>query len=364
MRAIDLAIQAGRKRQSPRTGFVHHYPNLEGPCDTIPLYENFCFAFALFRLKTTDGVNEGKEIIERLLAFQAEDGNFPVYLHDYPKCWDSRASLKIAPIFTHILRDFSTVLNSAYKEKLITALNKIPKHHKLTNEPVTAQDWFEHIISQEKGGTYPIPYQSRLQFFLGKNEIQERGEPQPQPIEYVLAEKDGLRGRLLHDHIHQLYSALLYPFSTSIEVNEPYVWQKNRLLWTGSSLHSLYGINTHETLFSLPEGVEIGRDDLFEVLTYCDISPETNLTINGRKGMVFSLGDNVEIDTPAMRVTLCFELVEGRGDFCGHISRANRPGQIANHGTHQFEAYDWQIGIRTLRREGHCVIKCILTSDI
>lgn len=361
MRAIDLAIQAGRKRQSPRTGFVHYYPNFEGPCDTIPVYENFCFAFALFRLKTTEGVTEGKEIIERLLAFQTEDGNFPVYLHDYPKCWDFRAGLKIVPILTHILRDFGTVLNSAYKEKLIAALNVIPKNTKLVNEPRTAQDWFDHIVSQEKGGSYPIPYNRLLQLFLGENEIQERGEPQALPIEYVLAEKDGLRGRLLHDHIHQLYSALLYPFSSSIEVNEPYIWQKNRLLWKGESVHSLYGVHVGETLFQLPAGVEIGRDDLFEVLTYCDISHETKLTINGQKGMVFSLGDQVEIHTPSMTVKLCFELVEGTGDFCGHISRANRPGQIANQGAHQYAAYDWQIGIRTLRRAGNCIIKCTTT---
>ncbi len=354
MRAIDLAVLAGRKRQSPRTGFVHYYPGLVGPCDTIPVFENFCFAFALFRLKTTDSVTEGKEIIERLLAFQTEDGNFPVYLHDFPKAWDFRLGSKIAPIMQHILCDFGTVLNHAFKEKLLFSLNKIPK------QPLSNQDWFEKILSQEKGKEYPIPFNRQLQLFLGDH-VQERGEPQPIPIEYVLAEKDGLSGRLVLDHIHQLYSALLYPFTSSLEVDAPYSWHNNSLFWKGETIHSLYGLNVGETYFSLPEGVEIGRDDLFEILTYCDISPETKLTINGQIGMVFSLGDTIEIHTPAIQITLCFEQLSGTGDFCGHISRGNRPNQIANVGEHQFVAYDWQIGIRTLRRQGPCTIRCKVT---
>ncbi len=349
MRAIDLAILAGRKRQSPRTGLVHYYPGLEGPCDTIPIFENFCFAFALFRLKTAEAIHEGKEIIERLLAFQTEDGNFPVYLHDYPKAWDFRLGKKIAPIFTHILRDFGTVLNQAFKDKLLFAQNRIPEDKK---------DGFE------KGGEYPIPYNRQLQLVLDKNIVQEGFEPQPLPIEYILAEKDGFSKRLLHDHIHQLHSAVFYPFTTTIEIDAPYSWHNQCLYWKGETLHSLYGLQIGETLFHLPAGVEIGRDDLFEILTYCDISAETKLTINGQRGMVFSLGDIVEIHTPAMKIALCFELVEGTGDFCGHISFGNRPNQIANVGSHQYDAYDWQIGIRTLRRTGPCTIKCVLATQI
>lgn len=156
MRAIDLAVQAGRKRQSPRTGFVHYYPGLEGLCDTIPVFENFCMAFALFRLKTTESVTEGKEIIERLLAFQTDDGNFPVYLHDFPKCWDFNLGAKIGPILIHILQDFGTVLNVVYKEKLENAIKKISQKKKA----LAPDDWFEQIITdqlQKKGTFIPFP---------------------------------------------------------------------------------------------------------------------------------------------------------------------------------------------------------------
>lgn len=343
MRAIEIAVQAGRRRQSLRSGFIHYFPGFEGHADTIPIFENFCFAFALFRLKTTESVKEGKEIIEKLLSFQLEDGNFPVYLHEYPKAWDFKLGAKIGPILKQILVDFGHVLNSDYKDRLKNALNKIKNPGNL---------------EYEKGKTYPIPYNKQLQLFLGKNELQDGGEPQPLPVEYILAENDGLHGRLLRDHIHQLYSALIYPIHTSLEVDAPYSWIEKCLYWKGKTVHSLFGLQEGETIFPLPEGVEVGRDDLFEILTYCDISSETSLTINGQRGMVFHFGDVIEIHTPFLTISLCFELVGGRGDFCGHISRANRPGQIANVGTHQYEAYDWQIGIRTLRREVTCIIKC------
>jgi hypothetical protein len=336
MRAIDLAVRAGRKRQSPRTGFVHYYPGFDGFTDTIPVYENFCFALALFRLKTAEGVNEGKEIIDRLLAFRV-DGNFPIYLHEYPKTWDFKLDQKIAPILRQILRDFSTVLNSSFKEKLSAGLEQ---------------------IQDQESGTGPLLYNKQLQLVLSDHRVHEKGEPQPLPIEYLLGEKEGLKGRLIQDHIHQLYSITQSSLSIT-EIDQPYSWQKNRLYWKGETLHSLYGLNEGETLFHLPEGIEIGKDDIFEILTYCDISPETHLSINGQKGMVFCLGDMLRIHTPVLTIALQFELIEGIGDFCGHISRANRPDQIANQGVNQYEAYDWQIGLRTLRRNGACKIRCI-----
>lgn len=336
MRAIDLAVLAGRTRQSPRTGFVHYFPGFDGYTDTIPLYENFCFALALFRLKTAEGVTEGKEIIDRLLAFMV-DGNFPNYLHEYPKTWDFKLAQKVAPILKQILRDFSTVLNGSFKEKLTRVI--------------------EQIQSKESDSA-PILYNRQLQLVLSDDRAHERGEPQPLPIEYVLGEKEGLKGRLLKDHIHQLYS-VIHPSVSVTEIDQSYSWQKNRLYWKGETLHSLHGLNEGETLFNLPAGIDIGKDDIFEILTYCDISSETDLSINGQKGMVFYLGDTLNIHTPALTVAFQFELIEGSGDFCGHISRANRPSQIANQGVNQYSAYDWQIGLRTLRRNGACKIRCI-----
>jgi hypothetical protein len=387
MRLIELAVNAGKKRQSPRTGFVHYFPKDDSAMDVIPVFENFCFALALFRQKSGDAIREGKDLIERLLGFQTESGNFPVYLHDYPKTWDFHLGLKVAPVLVHILRDFASVLNGEYKLMLETALKKMIQPPKSATwehrykalcgekipslEPISPQNWFDWIVSDQlvnKANTiYPIPYNRELAVFLGENLSQQQGEVVPLPIEYVLAEKDGFPSkRHLRDHINQIYSALLYSFSSSTETSEPFCWQYDlsRLLWKGSSVHSLilpHAVKTGECfVFELPDGVEVTRDDLFEVQLFTDISPETSLYINDEKSMVFYLGDKVSIRTPQFTVDVRFEILKGEGEFCGGISRGNRPGQVSCVGLNQFEAYDWVIALRTLRRTGPCTIGCFI----
>ena len=89
-RLIDLAIASGRRRLSDQTSFVHLSYETEGAKhDTIPLFENFCYALGLFRSKLTEDIAEGKALLERLFAFEVE-GNFPVYLHEYPVCRNRR----------------------------------------------------------------------------------------------------------------------------------------------------------------------------------------------------------------------------------------------------------------------------------
>ena len=58
---------------------------------------------------------------------------------------------------------------------------------------------------------------------------------------------------------------------------------------------------------------------------------------------------------------LRFSLVEGEGDFCGHIYRSNRPNQrlTANH-----ESFDWKIGLRTLRRSEKCILSIEILSSL
>ena len=413
VRAIDLAVSSGRKRQSPRTGFVHCFPHDELASDTIPLYENFCFALALFRQKTAESVLEGKELISRLLAFQSPDGNFPVYLHDFPKCWDFHLASKIAPVLIYLLRDFGAVLDGEFKGKVEKSLKRIgwgeegPKGPPETGigwgeegpkgSPETAQEWFDWVVASQLRGEscpYPIPYDASLQVFLGKHAVQERGEPGPVPIEYLLAEKEGMGKRLLRDHINQLYTALLYPLISSESsepvakshlglnprfhrqdrvpehmsissnslpfVSTPLDPEGLRLFWKGETLHTLLfpkgKVDGNRIVYELPANPEIGRDDLYEVVFFTDISSETSISIDGKRGMVFGFGNQIAIETPGLKLEVRFELLEGEGTFCGHISRSNRPGQTGCRGSAQYEAYDWQIGLRTLRRNGPCQI--------
>jgi hypothetical protein len=356
IKLTDLALAAGRKRRSLRTRFVHDE-------ETIPLYENFCFALALFRQRTADCITEGKELIEKLLPFQGADGNFPVYLHDYPRCFDFHMGLRIAPILVYLLRLYGSVLGEL-KGKIEQALSLLKEPEKphwknryracfnlplLPLEP--SPDWVERVITEQLTGQthFILPYDPDLQIWMGPGMVQERGEPRPHPLEYVLA-GDPFSPRLLRDHLNQLLAAPLFPLTYTSEIPaDPSL----RLFWQGSSLHSLVGKGL---VFDLPENVEMGRNDLFEAALYTDISPETTLWVEGKRATTFQLGDLITIETPSKTIQLRFQLTEGTGDFFGHIFRSNRPNQVAK------ETYDWQIGLRTLRRSPQAQITIELLS--
>lgn len=369
-RMIDLAVAAGQKRRSPRTGFVHLFPH-EEVSDTIPLYENFCFALALFRQKTAESVTVGKELLSRLLAFQTPDGNFPIYLHDYPRCFDLQMPLKVAPLLIYWLRLFAPLLGDLrlrIEESLKKALSKPPEKSSWENRyracvglpllPVdpsdfSPADWLDWIITAQLAGQnhFAIPYDPALQLFKGPSrfDVQERGEPRPNGVEWLLADGQFSK-RLLRDHPDQIGCAPLFPISyTPVEVPDP----SFRHFWQGTTLHSLVGKGL---VFDLPEGLEMGRNDLFEAALYCDVSPETELLVEGKRGTVFRLGDCIAIRTPQRTLNVKFTLTHGSGDFCGHIFRSNRPSQICK----GHEAYDWQIGLRTLRRSAAAQIQAII----
>lgn len=407
IRAVDLAVSSGRKRQSPRTGFVHLFSTDESASDTIPLYENFCFALALFRQKTSEAVLEGKELLERLLAFQAPHGNFPIYLHDFPRCWDPLLPLKIAPVLILLLRAFDSILGAELKEKLEYSLQKLLECaeqrglekpyaplwenrflacigrplNPLNTGDFSAQDWFEWIVSTQIADwkeVFAIPYNAQLEVFIGVGspEAQEKGEPRPSPIEWILAESsNGISSsRLLRDHPDQLYCALLYPIDFTSCLDHDFAMQAGadgtyRLVWKGISLHSLAAFkasrisiqeNQVELYYDLSQEMQIGREDLFEAAIYCDFSPETQIFIEGRKGTLFRLGETLSIKTPSLTIDVKCELLSGTGDFCGHLFRGNRPSQISCKGPLLYEAYDWQIGIRTLRRSAPCILRIAL----
>jgi hypothetical protein len=362
IRSIDLGYSAGVKRRSARTGFIHDE-------ETIPLYDNFCFALILFRKKTADSIHLGKELMEKLLPFQTSDGNFPVFLHDYPKAFDFQMRYKVAPILIYLLRLFTPILGELKTKieiALEKALSKRPEKSSWENryracigEPLLSMDtthlspfeWTEWLITAQLAGQthFFIPYDETLQLFMGQAcfDVQEKGEPRPNPIEWLLA--DGhYTPRLLNDHPHQLLTAPLFPITYT---SEKPIDSSFRLFWKGSStIHSLVGKGL---TFDLPAEIEQGRGDLYEAALFCNISPETTILIEGMKGTVFALGDRIQIDTPTLKLELKFELVEGSGEFCGHIFRGNRPSQVSK----GYEAYDWQIGLRTLRRQGPARVK-------
>ncbi len=106
---------------------------------------------------------------------------------------------------------------------------------------------------------------------------------------------------------------------------------------------------------SLPEILE--ETGKMEVSLFCNLSPEHQLFIDGKKATTFRLDQDVEMRSGEHRLYIRFSLVSGQGAFSGHISRGNRPSQISCKGPLRYEAFDWKIGLRTLSRIERCVIK-------
>jgi len=122
---IDLNLQAARKRLSPQTGWVHHCYESEGTRhDTIPLLENLCFALALFRSRLSDDILQGRQLLEKLLAFEVQ-GEFPIYLHEYPTIRDRGSSLDLLPALLHIQKEFGIVLGEGLQKQLAAAIARI-----------------------------------------------------------------------------------------------------------------------------------------------------------------------------------------------------------------------------------------------
>jgi hypothetical protein len=370
-----------RSCQSARTGFVHLFDNIPGG-DVIPLYENFSFAAALFREKTVEGVLEGKGLLERLFAFQTREGNFPLFLHDYPRAWSSTQPLRIAPILIFLLREFKEVLAEDFQEKVRVVLacmiafashqsydplwerryqallgcasdlpRKISSSHELSQELITAQ-LLGHSDSFARELIHPI-----FNVYVGPflQETQQGREPKAASLE-LATESLPLPQSFHHDGWEMRQSdtdALTY----SSHLGLRWIWKGSGMLHS-LVLHSPGEIRETEdgilVMFDLPELLEMPRSDLFEMAFFCNLSPETEMWVEGKKATLFSLGQSVSIQTPEKEIRFCFELVEGEGQFLGHLYRGNRPGQTLK------EAYDWKISLRTIARTKPVRVRLLL----
>lgn len=417
-RPSDLSLVAGRKRQSPRTGYVHFFRGDEAAADTIPLYENFCFALSLFEQKKTDCALEAKDLLARLFAFQTPEGNFPIYLHDFPRCYDGCQGLKIGPVLLRILKEFGLILSEEEKLKIRTSLEKIllfakqrpldpmwdlrlkALSHALSGEPLTPPsidlshrslaDLWEWAVSLQWSEPLSIPFfHPGLHRFTGPSygEASEGREPARSLLDWKMAPENNLENSslpLFLPALKHLFLAEKIPPSTwdvkEEEKSSLWVWKEGtippemtyllRMLWKGSgSIHSLVvppasfewsaaiEANRVEMLVTLSSLPEMGREDLFEFSLFVDASPDISLAVDGKGGSLFYLNDLVSIQSETGQIALRFELVEGEANFCGHLLRSNRPRQLSLSGPLKYEAYDWKIALRTLRRSTPCKLR-------
>ncbi len=397
-RPIDSALDAARKRLSPQTSWIHLcYEGDGSKSDTIPLFENFCFAFALFRSRLSDDILQGKERLEKLLHFEA-DGAFPVYLHEFPAVRDHGLSIDLLPIFHHLHKEFAPVLGERLDARLLSLIARIVaraeaqpfawpagKRAKLS----AAQNRFrldpsrtvhssaqlaDELIALQMQGEISVDnleaitrfWHAGFDLYCGPygRELQEGGVPQPTLFDCFMGSR-----RTPTDHPIQLRTALVYPIPLPPVKKEgdDYLWLEDEeskalhLFWGNSGeLHSLVfqGVSawqtsgdTHLIDFVLQEEPPKEGIEKCEVNAFLNYHPSHLFHIEGVRASSFTLGQTLTLESAPLTMEMRFIVNEGEAAFYGHLLRGNRQRQVALRGEKRFAAYDWQIALRTLRRE-------------
>lgn len=401
----DLALRSGRLLQSKETRMVHlYYGKKEQDVDqTIPMYENLLFALALCRTKTVDGIQEAKTLLERLLAYQGDNGLFPVYLHEYPFYHDRYIGAHLLPVLYLIDHYFHQVIGLDLKkaiQKLAHATAELVHEmpfalsakamgalialgdKKAEDFPEGKPDWTPKDIGDWLLGLslahLPFPkdldWNSSLHSFIGPwREVQfEKGKLALTLYDLFATSLQGvLPSKFNVPHPACLQAALIFfkPQEVSLK-NEPFSCASFSgpytrgdypfyMIW-GSEGHSL-ALHAGE-LKDVKEGkgtleISLGALPVFddkekarEIVLSLSESAHPRLTVNGMPATTFKAGDNLVIQAEGAKIELKFE-VKGKGTFLGHLSRGNRPTEWMNAGKNRFNAYDVQLALRSIQRD-------------
>lgn len=476
-----FALEAGRERVSEQTLFLHHHYHLEGAAQAIPLFENFLFAYTLLKNRSAESIQEGKELLEKLLHFHplqegVSKGNFPLYLHEYPFCGDPLQSTQMLPVLYWILEQFGSVLGASLCEKIAGAARCALSHaltvagesffsyrHKLKLSSsliafgrlfndrdlenkgdellkkgaleTTHSDWFspgrlgDILLSLQLNHSsladspwrdlwnhLCITYDFSTSLYCGPclQNYYWKGLPQLTLYDYFMASFRGvIPDRLSQDSILQLHAGLIQAdsnqlpdivstglFTGSVEgkqwsvYSEPsfsvstleHVGNKQDCLWKGIIPMQLLLGDSEEVIsiaaqggnyrelktqiefpgiqldYELSECVDVDdKEEKREVILSVTKGEQVKIFVNHARSNTFKCGDVVEVNFKHQKISLTFEILEGEGRFIGHIMPGNRASQLALKNGNRFNAYDWQLFLRTLARTDSCRIRVTIT---
>ncbi len=99
------------------------------------------------------------------------------------------------------------------------------------------------------------------------------------------------------------------------------------------------------------EFVEEDSDKKREIEFFIDFHPEVHFSLGDKPATTFELGQTLKIDCGRHQLSMTCQLLNGEGDFRGHLMRGNRPAQVDIKGENRFQAYDWtfffvQLGVK------------------
>lgn len=374
----------GRQLQKKQTGFVHFCKESDDLVthDTIPVLENALFALSLFRSRLADNVLEGKALIEKLLPFEIE-GNFPVYLHDYPRCFDPYLGLRLYPILFWLTVDFGHVIGDL-KEELVSAMERIIEAAKKQDLPEWAVQRVRAIegktvevganldealitlqIAEKQGYSIDSQLQEaasywhpELQLYIGPASQRHQMGEMPEVTLYDLymcSWQKEFPKRVARPHPIHLKGALIRPLAVELPSASkpvPFVHfnpEDEIPLWIAWGCHTFILSNKHLDITGSSEELILtptGEDEMV-VNFYLDHHQDHDLSIDGTKASVFRKGQELKIES--IGTTLCLTFDSDDGVYAGHLMRGNRPCQHACRGDNLYRSYDWRIAIRAVQ---------------
>ncbi len=406
-KSIELALAAGERRWSEQTKFVHHYESAD-PDEvhyTILVLQNFLYAAALMGTRQAEQVQKATDLLERLMPYQNSEGLFPVYLHHYPACHDRYIGMRLIPVAQYICREFGHVIPRTLKSKLEKiALDGTPlrvaccrgeePQVELTNEIYVPQQLGEIYLYLRM--VYPSLSESpwkwlwehiqnnwnhQIHRFVGPiHQAFQRGfEPETTLLDLIMADATGVYPQsVLEDHPIHLYGAIIPELKDPLTLNEEKVsisfasdakqakgFYPFLMQWGSAGRAHSFALQGVDGIQGMQEGDKIklkiplneespgeDRDKQREVKFFFDVQ-DVDIRIKDIPATTFEVGDPITLQFKEHTLKLRFSL-EGEGTFLGHIARSNRPAQVKAKGSRRFDAYDWTLFLRTIKREVPC----------
>lgn len=109
--------------------------------------------------------------------------------------------------------------------------------------------------------------------------------------------------------------------------------------------------------FTYPEQELEDKKEVSELVFYLTRSEILELFVDHKKATIFKMNETLMIESLDRRIELNFEVVDGTGEFLGGISMGNRASQMHQMAIEGFQAFDWKIALRTLRRSCHLILR-------
>jgi hypothetical protein len=408
---LDSYFTFAKKAKSKQSGFLHfckHDP-YNPRQDIIPIAENMLFALACFKVKTVEAMAEGKAFLERLFAFEV-DGCFPIYLHEFPLCKDPFQALKLIPVLHLLTKDYRLALGESLlakvndlQERIIKAVElkeNIPAdlsifidafHQRLTPQhPQTARQWEMYLLAlqmmpQEGWVLGEIErsfsfWNAHLALFTGEEKaLRHQGyEPERGLFDMMMF---FMQGKIPEADFSGSTAAgflapLAYPLckgssqscSNFLLKTCPLASMPLCLYWqdlgylrsisvaSEAKIDALYeeGRLTIDCTFHADPQFD---DDHYELSLFLDDRVQTSFFVEGAQATMFTAQQPLLIKTGSYDITMQLHPLHGDPYLTGHIMKGSRPSQQRNR---PFEALDWKIALRTIRRKKGDSLKVIL----